>query len=172
MTAVAAQALVTDRSIWPAITSLTSCLCLTLEAHGLPPVCICTPLPGEQMATDYVTESAGMAWVRLESAWPSTAFPNQASSSTSCKAPLAFAIEIGVAYCAPMPDNDGTPPDMAANFEAVEVQLAAMSAMHAAVLCCFPSTSADVAIGQYTPMGPEGGVVGGTWSIIVAEGAV
>jgi hypothetical protein len=172
VTVVDEPVLVTDRSIWPAITALTSCLCQTLEARGLPPVCICTPLPGEQIATDYVTESAGMAWVRLEAAWPSTAFPNQAVGSSSCKAPLAFAIEIGLAYCAPMSESDGTPPDLASQFEAVELQLAAMAAMRAAIECCMPANTADYAIGQYTPMGPEGGVVGGSWSIFVAEGAI
>jgi hypothetical protein len=172
VTAVADRVLVTDKSIWPAITALTSCLCQQIDLRGLPPVCICTPLPGEVLATDYVTEDAGMAWVRLESAWPSTAFPNQAVGSSSCKAPLAFALEIGIAYCAPMPASDGTPPDLASQFESVELQMAAMAAMRAAIECCMPASTADYAIGMYSPMGPEGGVVGGTWSMFLAEGAI
>lgn len=165
------RVLVTDRSIWPAITALTSCLCQTLETRGLPPVCICTPMPGEELATDYVTEDAGMAWVRLVSAYPSVSFPN-AAVNASCASPLAFELEVGVAYCAPMPENDGTPPGMSAQFDAVEVQMAAMDAMTAALLCCFPGNRVDVVLNQYTPMGPQGGVVGGTWSLYVAQGVV
>jgi hypothetical protein len=171
VTVVDEQVLVTDKSIWPALTSLTSCLCAEVERRGLPPVCICSPMPGEDLATDYVTESAGMAWVRLEAAWPSTAFP-QPAGTAGCRQPLAFGVEIGLAYCAPMPDQDGTPPGLTAQFEATEVQLAAMSAIRAAVQCCFPGNAKDVVLGQYTPMGPAGGVVGGSWSIFVAEGAI
>lgn len=172
MTAVAERVLIEDKAIWPAITSLVACLCEEVIRSGLPPVCICTPLPGEVYATDYVSEDAGMAWVRLESAWPSTSFPNQTITST-CAAPLAFGVEIGLAFCAPIFEQDGTPPPFAAQFDTTRVQIAAMAAMRRAVLCCFPAGRAqDVVLGLYTPLGPEGGVVGGTWSISVAEGAI
>lgn len=165
------QVLVLDKSIWPAITSLTSCLCQTLVDRGLPPVCICTPFPGEDITTEYVTEDAGMAWVRLVSAYPSTAFPSPAADAT-CAAPLGFEVEIGVAYCAPIGSSDGSPPTFADHFESAELQLAAMSAMRVAMQCCFPGHRMDVVLGQYTPTGPQGGVVGGVWSLFVAEGAV
>jgi hypothetical protein len=62
---------------------------------------------------------------------------------------------------------------MAAQFDAVRLQMAAMSAIRRAVLCCFPGArSQDVILGVYLPIGPQGGVVGGTWSISVAEGAI
>lgn len=163
--------LVADKSIWPTITSLASCLCQTLVDRGLPPVCICTPFPGEDIATDYVTEDAGMAWVRLVSAYPSTAFPSPNAEAT-CTSPLAFEIELGVAYCAPIGDSDGSAPTFADQFESVETQLAAMAAMRVAMQCCFPGNRIDVVLGQYTPMGPQGAVVGGVWSLFVAEGAV
>jgi hypothetical protein len=172
VTALAVPVLVDDKSIWPAITSLVSCLCEQVITSGLPPVCICTPLPGETLATDYVSEEAGMAWVRLESAWPSTSFPNP-SASAACNAPLAFGLEVGLAYCAPTLQEDGTPPAFAEQFNTTRVQLAAMAAIRRAVICCFPATRAqDVILGLYVPMGPEGGVVGGSWSISVAEGAI
>jgi hypothetical protein len=164
--------MVEDRTIWPAIASLTACLCRTVVDLGLPPVCICSPMPGEEIASDYVSEEAGMAWVRLESAWPSTNFPSP-SGAAACNAPLAFGIEVGLAYCAPGSSDDGEPPSMAAQFDAVRLQMAAMNAMRQAILCCFPTSRAsDVALGVYVPAGPQGGVVGGTWSISVAEGAV
>lgn len=171
MTVVAERVLVEDKAIWPSITSLLGCLCEEVIRSGLPPVCICTPLPGEEIATDYVSEDAGMAWVRLESAWPSTSFPNP--SAASCSAPIAYGLEVGLAYCAPTLEEDGSPPPFGAQFDTTRVQIAAMAAMRRAILCCFPAARAqDVVLGLYVPMGPAGGVVGGTWSISVAEGAI
>lgn len=164
--------MVEDRSIWPAVTALTNCLCTQLVTDALPPVCICSPMPGEQIAADYVTEEAGMAWVRVTTAWPSASFPN-ATAQASCAAPLAFGVELGVLYCAPGAAADGDPPGMSAQFDAVRLQLAAMNSIRRAVICCFPGRRAsDVVLGVYNPMGPEGGVVGGYWSISVAEGAL
>lgn len=164
--------MVDDKSIWPAIASLTGCLCEEVIRSGLPPVCICTPLPGETIATDYVSEDAGMAWVRLQSAWPSTSFPNPSGSAT-CTAPIAYGLELGLAYCAPTLEDDGAPPGFSAQFDATRVQLAAMAAIRRAIICCFPTArAADVVLGLYVPMGPEGGVVGGSWAISVAEGAI
>lgn len=163
--------MVEDRSIWPAIESLISCLCSQLVSDGLPPVCICAPMPGEAIATDYVSDSAGMAWARLTSGWPSTSFPN-ADVTPGCAAPLAFGVELGVAYCAPTMSDDGDPPDLTAQYEATRLQLAAMNTMRRAIACCFPGRAPNVVLGTYTPIGPEGGVVGGVWTISVAEGAI
>lgn len=172
MTAVAEPpVLVEDASVWPAITSLVSCLCRQLELDGLPPVCICSPLPGETYALDYVTEDAGMAWVRLEAAWPSTNFPNP-TQAARCDAALAFSLEVGVAYCAPILQDDGSPPDLAAQFEATRLQLAAMSSMRRAIRCCFPVSNLDVVLSGYAPLGPDGAAVGGVWTLWVAEGVV
>lgn len=164
--------MVEDASIWPAMTALISCLCSQLQLDGLPPVCICSPMPGEAIATDYVSEDAGMAWVRLVQAWPSTSFP-AVDPGPGCGAPLAFGLELGVAYCAPGPDEDGGPPDLVAQFEATRLQVAAMNTMRRAIACCFPNRrAADVVLATYAPMGPEGGVVGGAWTLTVAQGAL
>lgn len=172
MTITAPDTIVEDRTIWPALVSLTSCLCQQIDVDGLPPVCICTPMPGEEISTDYVSEDAGMAWVRLESGWPSTTFPSPAASA-ACNAPLAFNLEVGIAYCAPTLTDGGEPPDLAAQFDSTRLQLAAMSTIRRAIICCFPaSTIHSVVLGVYQPMGPQGGVVGGYWSIAVAEGAI
>lgn len=166
-----ASTMVEDRAIWPTIAALTACLCRQIADDGLPAVCICSPMPGEVIATDYVTEDAGMAWVRLSSGYPSTAFPAP-SGIASCDAPLAFSLELGIAYCAPMPSDDGEPPPMSTMFDSTRLQLAGMNTIRRAVICCFPGKARDVVMGIYNPMGPEGGVVGGFWSIFVAEGAM
>lgn len=156
-----------DTLVWPALQALVSCLCQEVTASGLPALCFCGLLPGEQPAGDYVSEAGGMAWVRVVSAYPSTTFPAQDSTAV-CGSSLAFEIEMGVAYCTPVMSDLGDPPDVASQYEAVMVQMAAMAAMRRALICCL-STQRDAVLGAYSPIGPEGGIVGGTWQVWLAE---
>ncbi len=160
-----------DILVWPTVTALTTCLCQELVSSGLPPVCLCAPVPGADVALDYVTEDAGMAWVRLAAAFPTLQFPAQATAP-SCVTPLAFTLDVGVAYCAPVPEPDGSPPGLAALFDATRLQLAAMAAARRAIVCCLGTSARTAVLGQYTPYGPAGGVVGGWWTVAVLEEAV
>jgi hypothetical protein len=153
-----------DAKIWPGLTELATCLCSELEEAQLPDLCFCGVLPGADVPADYVSEDAGMAWVRLMNVYPSTIFPSTDTSLKSCVVPLAAQVEIGVLRCSPSPDDAGTPPSAAAMWEATRLQMADMAAMYRAVRCCYAKGKAMV-LGQYTPIGPQGGVVGGTWSV-------
>lgn len=169
--AAAAQDLATDRWVWPVMTRLAECLCTEIAAAGLPPTCLCGIMPGEVVDASYVTAKEGMAWVRMAGGYPYNTFPNATLDGTTCAMPLAFELEVGAMWCAPVArDSRGNPPTMEAQFAAAEIQVAAMAAMHRAIICCMPSERATAALGQYTPAGPEGGVVGGSWSVVVAGG--
>lgn len=169
--AAAATPLRVDTQIWPSMTRLAECLCTEIIDAGLPETCFCGILPGADVATDYVTEDAGMAWVRLGSAYPYSAFPLADNSGGSCRLPLAFQIEVGAAWCAPVfADAQGSPPALEDQYTAAEIEVAAMAAMHRAITCCFPTERAQVALAQYQPFGPQGAVVGGTWSLFVSGG--
>jgi hypothetical protein len=170
-TAVVDDELVDDTIAWPILMDLVQCLCAELAKSNLPPVCICSPMPGETIAVDYVTAEAGMAWVRLVQAYPSTNFPAQ-TAAASCGAPLAIQYDVGVAYCAPTLEEDGSAPGMLVQFETTQVQLAAMAAIRRAILCCLGAATKDAVLGLYTPMGPAGGVVGGFWTVAIAQGAI
>lgn len=160
----------TDTLVWPTMTAIAECLCTELVASGLPPTCLCGVLPGEAIDASYVTSSEGMAWVRLANAFPYNAFPNASLSGNPCVMPLGFELEIGALWCAPVSrDSRGNPPRPEDQAATAEIQVAAMAAMHRAIVCCLPNERAQVAMGAYTPTGPEGGVVGGTWSLVVAE---
>lgn len=165
-----APPLVDDTVVWPTLVALTACLCSEVEKAGLQ-VCICTPLPGEVIAIDYVTPESGMAWTKVVNVFPSSALPAQ-DARARCASPLAFQIEVGTAFCAPMPSDDGEPPDLAANFDATRIQLAGMSAALRAIKCCLGGAGADMVLGQYVPIGPAGGAVGGYWTVALAQGAV
>lgn len=165
-----------DRVAWPMLLRLTDCLCAELVASGLPPTCICSPMPGEAIAADYVTPEQGMAWVRVSSVYPSTTnFPAQDQVANGCAVMLAAQLEVGVLYCAPVTAGRGSnrPPRMPQQFDSARLQMAAMAAMLRTIECCLGNAGRrGVSLGAYTPLGPEGGVVGGSWQVTVAEGVL
>lgn len=166
---------VEDRIAWPVLIQLADCLCTELVTAGLPPTCICAPFPGEAVATDYVNQDQGMAWVRLASMFPSSAFPAQDGTASGCLMPMAAQLEVGVLYCAPVTQgrSNRTPPGLSAMFDSTRLQMAAMAAMLRAIECCLGAANRkSVALGAYAPLGPDGGVVGGTWTVTVAEGVL
>ena len=150
-----------DTLIWPTLTALSQCLCEELTATGLlPGECFCGVVPGDQAAYD---SDEGLAWVRLDSAYPYTSFPNRDSDLSNCGKPLAFDVEVGVLHCITAMDNAGNPATALEKFEATRRQLATMAAMRRAIICCAPENL--VVLNSYTPIGPEGTLVGGSWSV-------
>ena len=159
-----------DLDVWPTMNRLVDCLCTELSLAGLD-TCYCGVLPGDQIAAQYVNHKTreGMAWVRLSTAWPYTSFPNLDQTAV-CGADLAYELEIGSLFCAPaFADSRGRPPTLVAQFEATQVQVAAMAAMRRAIVCCL-GTGRNAVLGTYTPVGPTGDVVGGTWTVVVSGG--
>jgi hypothetical protein len=152
-----------DRGVWPTIARLTDCLLEEFVRSDLPIPCATTPVPGALLVRDY---QDGQAWVRLVSAFPSSVFPSPTTDPRSCRAPLAFALEVGVSRCAPSGDSAEEPPDPLDMAASVELQTADMAAMHRAITCCLEAN--EYVLGSYAPFGPEGGVVGGTWTLTVA----
>lgn len=153
-----------DTALWPAMVALSECLCETLEAEGLlPGDCFCGVLPGDNVAWDY---KEGMAWVRLQDAFPSAVFPTQSTALRNCDTPIAATLEVGVLHCHPGLGPNGTFPSREMQFEATRQQMAAMAAMRKAVQCCGIDT---LILGLYTPLGPQGLYVGGSWTVYIGE---
>lgn len=158
---------VEDGIIWPLMVQMQQCLCETLEERGLRPGnCFCGVTPGQQVTWDY---SDGMAWVRLTSIVPSAVFPTQSFALNNCGTTLAAELEVGVLHCAPIQGPDGSPPTEAQQFEATRLQLATMSAIRSAIICCADSSDVDMILGGYDPLGPNGGLVGGAWTVNVGR---
>jgi hypothetical protein len=161
-----------DLTAWPKLIQLAECLCSQIATDGLPEPCECLVLPGAQVALDYCEpcrdDKCGMAWVRLTTMYPSANFPNlDETLRGSCRAPLAYGIELGVARCAPVGKDDGMPPDPADQQAAVRLQMSDALAMRKALSCCYGASG--WMLGVYTPFGPEGGCVGGSWQASVSE---
>jgi hypothetical protein len=156
-----------DSEIWPLLVRLRDCLCETLTERGLMPGdCFCGIVPGQQATWDY---TSGMAWVRLDSVVPSAVFPGQSFDLNNCGTTLAADVEVGVLHCTPVQNADGSPPDQLQQFGAARLQMATMAAIRAAILCCADGSDLDLILGSYDPQGPNGGLVGGAWTVSVGR---
>lgn len=166
MTALAdAPTYTPDGVIWPGLDQLATCLCEELIRSGLPELCFCGVVAGTP-ALDLTDEDKGMAWVRLLQVYPSTTFPQPTSTPSSCTAPLVAQVEIGVMRCFPAAMDVEHLPTEQEQWDAARLQQADMMAMYRAIQCCYKKFD-EFSIGAYTPLGPDGGLVGGTWQVFL-----
>ena len=144
------------------LADLATCLCAQILTDDLPQVCFCGVVPGEEVALDYVGDCAdacGMAWVRLSTAYPSVSIGQPAGIPGNCTMGIGVEIEMGIVRCLDVGEGS-TPPEPTSLTASAVLQVADMMAMWRALHCC--QNAKDFIIGQYAPIGPEGGVVGGT----------
>lgn len=160
----------TDSRLLTALTELSVCLCAQVEAAPVAPLCFCGLVPGDGVAYDYSSECAdacGMGWVRLTTGYPSSQVGQVNTNLRNCSAVLGFEVEVGIIRCAPMPNDQGEPPSPEEMALATQAQIADMLLMRQAINCCRDSN--NYVLGAYTPVGPEGGVVGGVWNLAMQE---
>lgn len=155
---------------WPTeqVLGLASCLCREFDD-----LCFCGVLAGAFPVLDYCQAceggNCGQAWVRLVTVLP-TADTTGGVAFNPCNTPLEATIEVGVARCAPGPDDDGDAPTMADQLSAAALQIEDMSKALRAIRCCDAYGSRDFTIVQWQPFGPEGGCMGGAWAITLYGG--
>ena len=143
------------------------------EAGLLESMCAVTVYPGNAVPIDYVggEECGGMAWVRHVSSNPSARFPNADVSVDNCAYSLAHTVEMGIVIPSPIPASDGSTielPDDIAHFNSAMELADGMILMKDAIQRAAKSID-FVILGSYVPLGPEGGAVGGTWSLTVGD---
>jgi hypothetical protein len=159
-----------DKVFYPIMLEAASCLCQQISAAGLPEPCFCGVLAGATVVLDYCGDCGGgrcgQAWVRLSESYGSTTFPDPAVNPT-CAAPLAAVLEFGIARCAPVGDDQGNPPSLGDQLDTARLVTADMQAIRRAIACCMGHR--EHVLGSYTPLGPVGGCVGGTWPVTVSE---
>lgn len=136
-------------------------------------LCALTIYPGNAIVIDYGAGEGcgGMGWVRLVSSAPTVRFPNADLSVDNCTYSLAHVVEIGLMRPAPLPGEfagEISLPDDEEHRAASVRQIDDMELMHRALKEARNDIPLTV-IGGYTPLGPEGGAVGGTWSITVGD---
>lgn len=151
------------------MTELAACLSAQITKDGLPEPCWIGIVPGNQAVSNFMPDCFtgdapdGMAWVRLSTSYPSFEPGLQIESPLdSFNAPLGYELELGIVRSMPIPEEGIDAPEAAA---VVDLQMRDMLTMRRAVLCCATFERGDVLLGPYTPLGPEGGVVGGTFQL-------
>jgi len=151
------------------LAALAECLCAQVAADGLPDLCFCGLVPGEAPAVEYVDNcgdgNCGMAWVRWAAVAPVTGVGVPNITKNNCNSSLGFDAEIGIMRCAPVGDENGNPPPVEDMLSTTDLQVADMMAMYRAMACC--SALDEFIIETYTPIGPQGGAVGGFWTLSV-----
>lgn len=174
-------------AISPLLSELVACLCAELENTVSGPVCRCCMVHGQQAVIDACCNDGGcadcpsgspceqqggggQAWVRLDSAFPSDSFPSPRTGSFDCPPGFwAMTVELGVARCACLPDDNGKPPSCDCLEREVLRAMSDRAAMLNAIYCCFMSNEAceRVSVGQYTPLRTQGGCMGGTMQVTI-----
>lgn len=153
------------------LTDIAACLCATLTPDGEtdPGLCFCGVISGEGVDSAIGFEcddKCGMAWVRLIAAYPATQIGQLDQTETPCGTYLGLDIEVGVFRCAPVPEGVEIPnPE---DLHALAVQQADdMVLARKAIACCSALEDIDYLLGTWTPIGPEGLIMGGAWILSV-----
>lgn len=150
------------------MTEIAACVCAELEELGRP-TCFCGIIPGSRVIPDYLANcensADGIAWVRMAVAYPAyqPGIPID-SPAESATAGLGYDIEVGVlrAYV-----SDAEGPTEAEAADAATFQTDDMLAIRRAIQCCVALERADFILGQYAPLGPDGFIAGGAWTVMV-----
>lgn len=164
-----------DTIVYPTMIKIAACLETELTKAGLPQLCFLGIMPGNQVALDFCDGcgthgQCGQAWVRLVTAYPSSSFPNP-DNTARVNVDLAYVLEVAVMRCAPKPDSQGNPPGVADMLESTRLQMADMAAIRRALECCLKDVEVDYSLGSYSAYGPQGGCVGGSWTITLSTAA-
>lgn len=115
----------------------------------------------------------GLLYVRVSNIVPTDTFPSPAADRPCSPYRLAAQFEVVHARCSPSPRSTArgiTPPSVkemeaaAASFH--EDTLAVMNAV-VGVVRGWMADGRDVIVGNWSPIGPEGGCVGGTMNMLV-----
>lgn len=125
--------------------------------------------PGDAAPLDYGTgeDCGGMAWVRLAGAFPTAAFPSPVQTVDNCEYTLGFNMEMALMRPSPLPEEFGRNFELPGDDEHITAshnQFDDMMLMHRAVKAARREID-FVILGTYTPLGPVGGVVGGSWTL-------
>ena len=156
--------------VFSRVGELAECLCAQIQdpENGVPDVCFCGIVPGEQAIGNYAGDcknKCGMAWVRLVSLYPMASIGQIDSTPGNCGVGVGIDVEMGIFRCISIGDEQGNLPSPAELLEATQLQIADALVMRKAVYCCDAIPSKEVILANYTPVGPLGGLVGGTFRV-------
>jgi hypothetical protein len=155
-----------DLLAWPLLSNLKTALVEEIASSALDPFCFVGIMPGGAAAFDYIDdcdEICGMAWLRLASIRES--LPEGSEAPSRCYSQFIVNVELGMIRCyQTFADTEGNVMPLEYQESKAESQMAEMAAMKRVLVCSDAASNTDVFMGQYLPIGPEGGAVGGAWT--------
>lgn len=159
--------------VFARVEAISACLCAEIldPANGVPDVCFCGVVPGEAPSAMYAgncKDKCGMAWTRLVSMYPANGVGVPLGTVARCDTGIGIEVEVGILRCMSVGDERGNPPSAQEQHDAAELQAADAMVMWKALLCCQAIPHGDVILSRYTPIGPEGGLVGGLIQVALA----
>lgn len=164
--------LVDDPFIFPVMMKVLECVQTELDLVGGPGLCWAGFSPAGQPPIPMLNckdKKCGVLWVSPMEIFEYDSFPLQAESNLAkCGGRQAARLEVGIARCAPR-GNGRDPVDVQASFEAMRLYMAEAQAIRRALKCCVTKDrDRQVAMESWTALPLDGGVSGGTWSVVVA----
>lgn len=163
-----------DNKVFSQMALIAECLCRTIAENELPGLCFCGIIAGDQPydATGVggecdEDEVDGQAWVRLALGYPSMSTGVADTTPNNCASKgFGFDLEVGIMRGIRIEER-GLELPAEEMLAATQLQIADMLTIQQALLCCNGLNGEDFIIGQYRPIGPEGGLVGGSWTVSV-----
>lgn len=149
--------------------SLAACLCAEVTDDDGDSLCFCGVMAGDQ-AYDFAglgdceDGKCGQAWVRVVTVYPMSVLGQANVETRNCDVGLGADLEVGLLRCWPI-EEDGEAVDPLTMLEVAQQQLLDEESLRRAVSCC--EELKDYILGQWTPVGPEGGLIGGTYTVYV-----
>jgi hypothetical protein len=151
--------------------TISECLCNTIESSQVPNVCFCGVVPGDGIVADFAgncrDERQGMAWVRQTSIYPAAGLNVVDETANNCKTGFGMDLELGILRPMVTIDDRGNPPSPEQYEESAALMNDDALVMVKALQCCDALDEVEYVLGQYTPAGPLGGMVGGSWVVAV-----
>lgn len=121
--------------------------------------------PGTEVVWDECCD--GQSWVRVISQAPGSAVERRSGNCTPSM--WEVTLGIGVIRCAAVPDAMGNPPSAVKLARDTDQMLTDAEAIKQALACCMNS-DLSLRFLSWSPKGPQGGCVGGEWTIIIKIG--
>lgn len=150
---------------------LLACLCAALATNPSPPRYCCLR-GGDEVAQDLGARFGdecceGLGYVKVNSIYPSTDFPEQDTTAQTCIPAWVVELEMGVFRCAP--GQVGTLVPCATWTDTARQLMHDAQAMRMAFCCLTEALPAGTGyLAQaWAPLGPQGGCTGGTMTVLV-----
>jgi hypothetical protein len=153
-----------DERIFHHLTELLACLKAEYDKCDYD-LCYLGIQSGEVADLTAAGVCGAMSWVRL-----SNMLPTAITTDGGQRCSVALTLEIQVGYATTYEiDEEGEPRTADEDLDLAQRVIDAQMLMFKAIMCCdwAGRNKRSVAIGNWAPLGPEGLVVGGTWTVNV-----